>query len=57
MIGGSGSNASSPEKILKICCILVHFGAFWCIFLSDCVLKNSPKINVFLYKTFHLYKK
>ena len=29
---------------------IVQFGAFWCIFWSDCVLKNSHKINIFWIK-------
>ena len=29
---------------------MVRFGVFWCIFRSECVLKNSPKINIILYK-------
>ena len=28
---------------------------FWCIFWSDCVLKNSLKINIFLYKKNNYY--
>ena len=35
---------------------LVQFGVFWSIFWSDCVLKNFLKINIFLYKTYFLYK-
>ena len=32
------------EKIFK----MVQFGAFWCIFGSDFVLKKFPKLPLFL---------
>ena len=35
---------------------LVRFGAFWYIFGSDCVFKDSLKINIFLYKKKLLYR-
>ena len=44
--------ASSPRNFKK----LVQFSAFWCIFWSDCVFKNSLKIDIFLYKKQLLYK-
>ena len=57
MLGGSGAYDSFPEKILKMWCSLVCCGVY---FLSDCVLKNSLKINTFLHNTMldiFLYKK
>ena len=54
MLGSSGAYASSPEKILKMWCSLVHFEVY---FDQGCVLKNSLKINIFLYKTYFFYIK
>ena len=53
MLGGSRAYASSHEKILKIWC---NFCAFWCIIRSDCVLTNSLKSNIYLYKTYFYTK-
>ena len=50
MLGGSGAYASSPEKIRKMWCSFVRFGVYF-----DESVKNSLKINLFLYKKYLLY--
>ena len=52
MLGSSGAYSSSPEKILKMWCSLVRFGAYF----DQIVLKNSKKINI-LYKTYFYIEK